>query len=69
MTGASISLIAGEDLSLSWEIEVEGPGCNRGLGIQGDLFSGNTVEFHWEEAQALHRRDLLGLEKAWPTLA
>lgn len=33
--------------------------------MQGDLFLGHTVAFHWGEAQALHPGDLMGLEKAW----
>ena len=46
-----MSFITREDLSLSWEAAVESAGhANMDRGMQGDLFLGHTVEFHWGEA-------------------
>lgn len=37
--------------------------------MQGDLFLGHTVEFHWGEAQALHPGGSHGAQKSlWKAL-
>lgn len=47
LKGQSLSSIAGEDSSLSWEAGVEGTGYTPGSGHTGDLFLRHTMEFHW----------------------
>lgn len=66
---SSIGLIAGENFFFSGEIEVEGTDYVRLWGNLGILFLGHTVESRWGRPEFCIWGVLLGLGKAWLTLA